>query len=172
MADAGQERPLLALGPLQAGGHVVERGGDLGDLTVTVDMDPCRQVAFADPPGGGDQPAQRGGEPAGQQPGGQRRHDNGQGGGQQQAPGDDREQAEAAAADLVDQQHSTRGAEDGSLGRDDRPGQPVPGAGDHLPVGQGRGQSDVGDGDGASGPRRLGAWQPGRRRAVPSAPSR
>ena len=58
VADAGQEGPLLALGPLQAGGHVVEGRGDLGDLAVAVDMDPCRQVAFADPAGGRDQPAQ------------------------------------------------------------------------------------------------------------------
>jgi hypothetical protein len=146
VADVGQERPLLDLGTLQAGGHVVEGRRQLGDLVVTVDMDPCRQVATTDPAGGPDQPAERRGEPAGQQPGGQRRRHHRQGGGQQQPPGHHREQAEAEAPDLVDQQHTAPAAAEGPLGGGDRPGQPVAGAGDDLSPGEGRGQVGVGDG--------------------------
>ena len=59
VADAGQERPLLALGPLQAGGHVVEGRRHLGDLAVAVDMDlvdkspsPTRRAAMTRRPSG------------------------------------------------------------------------------------------------------------------------
>jgi hypothetical protein len=46
----------------------------------------------------------------------------------------------------VDQQDAAAGAGGGPAGRGDRPGQPVAGAGDDLPPGQGGGQVDVGDG--------------------------
>ena len=86
--QVGQRRPQLVRGigdevaphrllSLEAGGHLVERVGEAGELLRAVARDPCRVVALGDPAGGAADLGDRPGEHAGHDDGQDDAHDGG-----------------------------------------------------------------------------------------------